>query len=205
MRRLVAVLLAVGLLLVAGVASAHVTVWPKESQANGYERFTVRVPNEKDNPTVKVRVVLPAGATFSGVLPVAGWKFDAEKDAAGHVTALIWSGGEIKPGEFMEFGVSLKNPKEPGNVTFKAYQTYSDGTVVNWEGPAGADQPAPTVHLSAAPAAGDTGHGETAPAPAPVAAPEPKPASPWAAPGTWLGGGALLVSLLALVLSLRKR
>ncbi len=55
------------------IASAHVTVWPKESPAGGYERYTIRVPNEREVPTVKVRVELPEGATYTAWMPVAGW------------------------------------------------------------------------------------------------------------------------------------
>jgi uncharacterized protein YcnI len=212
------VLVAMVVLLTAAVASAHVTVWPKVSAANGFERYTIRVPNEKDNPTVKVRVELPAGTTFSGVLPVPGWSYATEKDASGKVIAVVWSAGQIKPGEFMEFGVSVRNPKDAGTVFWKAYQTYGDGTVVEWTGAAGADTPAPTVTLSAAAATGEAGHGDTATTPAPSASgtapatPAPAPAPSTAAPapasnnlGAWLGGAALLISLLALGLAARKK
>jgi uncharacterized protein YcnI len=202
-----AVLLAVlPVLVFAGVASAHVSVLPKQSAANGFERYTVRVPTEKDLPTTKVRVELPEGSTFSSVLPLNGWTFAAEKDATGKVVALNWSGGEIKPGEFFEFGISVRNPKTAGVVPWKAYQTYADGSVVEWTGPAGADQPAPTVTLVESGGAA-TGHGAAeAPAPAPgTAAPPAASAPPAADLGTWLGGAALLISLAALVVAVRKR
>lgn len=207
MKRIMAVLLAVlPVLVFAGVASAHVSVLPKQSAVNGFERYTVRVPTEKDLPTTKVRVELPEGSTFSSVLPLTGWTFAAEKDATGKVVALNWSGGEIKPGEFFEFGISVRNPKTAGVVTWKAYQTYADGSVVEWTGPAGADQPAPTVTLVESGGAA-TGHGAAeAPAPAPgTAAPPAASASPTADLSTWLGGAALLISLAALVVAVRKR
>jgi uncharacterized protein YcnI len=203
LRRMMAFLLALlPVLLVAGVASAHVTVVPKQSAVNGFERYTVRVPTEKAVPTTKVRVELPEGSTFSSVLPQPGWTFATEKDTTGKVVALVWSGGEIKQGEFFEFGISVRNPKTAGVVTWKAYQTYADGSVVAWAGPAGADQPAPTVTLVEAPAEAG-GHGAAAPAPAP----SPAPTAPAAGTnlGAWLGGAALLVSLVALVLAIRKR
>ncbi|HEY3364291.1 MAG TPA: YcnI family protein [Symbiobacteriaceae bacterium] len=215
MKRFVGLLTILGVLVVAGVASAHVTVWPKQSQANGYERYTVRVPTEKEIPTVKVRVELPEGTTFSGVLPVPGWKFDTEKDGSGKVVALDWSGGEIKKGEFFEFGVSVRNPKTAGPVVWKAYQTYSDGSVVEWNGPTGASTPAPAVTLTEAPATGTQEHSApaaaTPAAPAASAAPAPAPVSPTPAPaanpgfGTWLGSASLLISVIALFLALRKR
>jgi uncharacterized protein YcnI len=213
MRRLLGVLAALVVLLTAGVASAHVTVWPKASAANGFERYTVRVPTEKEMPTVKVRVELPAGTTFSGVMPVPGWTYATEKDSAGKVIAVLWTGGEIKAGEFMEFGVNARNPKDAGTATWKAYQTYSDGSVVEWTGAAGSDKPAPTVTLSAAAAPAPAGNEAPAatPAPAPAPTPVPSPTAPAATAagggnlGAWLGGAALLVSLAALGLALRKR
>lgn len=206
-----ALLLAVLPVLVsAGVASAHVSVLPKQSTVNGFERYTVRVPTEKDLPTTKVRVELPEGSTFSSVLPLPGWSFATEKDATGKVVAFSWSGGEIKRGEFFEFGISVRNPKTAGVVAWKAFQTYADGSVVEWTGPAGADQPAPTVTLVEGGGAA-TGHGAAeAPTPAPgaavpPAAPPAAAASPSADLGTWLGGAALLTSLAALVVAIRKR
>ena len=37
-----------GLSLFSGVASAHVTVQPKETSQGKYEVFTVRIPSEKE-------------------------------------------------------------------------------------------------------------------------------------------------------------
>jgi uncharacterized protein YcnI len=213
MKRTVALLAALFALALGSVASAHVTVWPKQSPVNGYERYTVRVPTEKDIPTTKVRVELPAGSTFSGWLPVPGWTLTTEKDGAGKVVALVFAGGQIKPGEFMEFGVSVKNPGTAADVAWKAYQTYSDNSVVEWVGPSTADKPAPTVTLTPATGAAEGGNaaapgtaapGTTAPAPAPAPAVAPA-AAPASGAGNWLGGGALVISLVALVLAIRKR
>lgn len=218
MKRIVALLAAMFVLALGSVASAHVSVWPKQSPVNGFERYTVRVPNEKEIPTTKVRVELPAGSTFSSWLPVPGWTLTTEKDGANKVVALVFDGGQIKPGEFMEFGVSVKNPAAAGDVAWKAYQTYSDNSVVEWVGASGSDKPAPMVKLTPAAGAAEGGHGDTAApgtsAPAPAApgsaapaapAPQPAPAAPASGAGNWLGGGALVVSLVALVLAIRKR
>ncbi len=135
------------MLTFAGTASAHVTVWPKETTASSYERYTVRVPVEKDSNTVKVRLEFPAGVKVGTVLPVPGWTYEWEKDADGRFKSITWTAtaGGIKPHEFMEFGLSAKNPADPGTLTWKAYQTYADGTVVEWTGAAGSETPAPTV------------------------------------------------------------
>jgi hypothetical protein len=40
------VLTSTSFLAFSGIDSAHVTVWPKDTKANAYERYTVRVPVE---------------------------------------------------------------------------------------------------------------------------------------------------------------
>jgi periplasmic copper chaperone A len=49
-----------GALVVTPAASAHVTINPGEWEAGGFARFTVRVPNERDNAdTTRVTVRFP--------------------------------------------------------------------------------------------------------------------------------------------------
>ncbi|NGQ93613.1 YcnI family protein [Brevibacillus sp. SYP-B805] len=191
----------------AGTASAHVTVWPKETKASAYERYTIRVPVEKESNTVKVRLEFPEGVKVGTVLPVPGWTYAWENDADGRFKAITWTAtdGGIKPHEFMEFGLSAKNPGEPGTLSWKAYQTYADGTVVEWTGADGSDTPAPTVvvkegtqaegdHADANKAAGNQEAGQSAAAPA-------EQGDSAASGNTWplvLSGLALLVSVISL-------
>jgi uncharacterized protein YcnI len=135
----------------SGMASAHVTVWPKETKSNAYERYTVRVPVEKDSNTIKVRVEFPAGMNIGNVLPVPGWDYKLEKNEQGRYAAITWTAttGGIKPHEFLEFGLSGKNPKDPGTLIWKAYQTYADGTTVEWTGDKDTKTPAPTITVKA--------------------------------------------------------
>lgn len=137
------------LLIGVGVASAHVTVWPKESGTGAYEKYTVRVPTEKEIPTVKVEVLFPEGLKVSSFQPKQGWTYETEKDAAGNITGVIWSGGSIGPGEFDEFSFIGANPRDPGQLAFKANQTYADGSVVNWDGPPESEHPASVTTISA--------------------------------------------------------
>lgn len=112
--------------------SAHVTVKPGEVETSTYQVFTVNVPNEKDIPTTSVRVVMADGV--SGVTPTqkAGWSVSAvEADDA--VREITWEGGEITKGLRDEFSFSAKTPNDAGSLKWKAYQTYSDGTVVSWD------------------------------------------------------------------------
>jgi len=150
------------LLATATTASAHVTVYPKETTTNAYERYTVRVPVEKELNTTKVRVEFPAGVKVSTVMPIPGWDYAFEKDAEGRFTAISWTAtaGGIKKHEFTEFAFVGKNPADSGTLAWKAYQTYSDGTVVEWTGDKDSKTPASVTTLKAAAQGTDDHHGE---------------------------------------------
>ena len=141
----------------AAPAVAHVTVQPNEAVLGSFSRFVVRVPNEKpDEGTIKIEVKLPPLA-FVSFEPKEGWerqettgKFAAPIEAFGEeltegVTKVVWSGGRIAPGEFLEFGFSAKMPDEETSLTFKALQTYEGGEVVKWTGAADSEHPAAQV------------------------------------------------------------
>src|SRR5918997_3884974 len=143
-----ALLFAVCVLLgMAGVAWAHVRVLPEEVAADSFEVFTVRGPTEKDIPTTEIRVEVPEGFTVSRVEPVSGWDYELEEEA-GVVRAITWSGGEIGETEFRQFNVQGKTPEEPGEYPWNAYQTYEDGSVVEWVGPEDSEEPASVVRVA---------------------------------------------------------
>jgi uncharacterized protein YcnI len=133
-------------LAATGVAWGHVVVTPESVPAGGYETLTVTVPTEKDIPTTKIRAEVPEGFTVSGVQPVPGWDYEFEEDG-GVITAVTWSGGELRPREFQQFLLSAQAPENPGDYTWKAFQTYQDGSVVRWTGPPDAEEPAPVVEV----------------------------------------------------------
>ncbi|WP_033344557.1 YcnI family copper-binding membrane protein [Catenuloplanes japonicus] len=188
-----------GVLALAGPASAHVTVNPREAVQGGYAKVDFRVPNESDTAsTTKIEVFLPETSPIGSVStqPVPGWEVAIEKGApAVPVTAhgtqitevvkkVTWTaaaGSEIKPGTFQEFGVSLGPLPETDQLVFKALQTYSDGEVVRWidEPVAGGEEPespAPVLTLTAAGAATDEGAEETSSEAAPASEGDSGPA-----------------------------
>jgi uncharacterized protein YcnI len=136
-------------------AWAHVVVSPEEVTAGDYATLTFSVPTEKEVPTTKIRVEVPDGFILSGVQPVPGWDYSFEEDG-GLITAVIWSGGEIKPKEFQQFLVQAQAPEEPGDYPWRAFQTYEDGSVVEWTGPPDAEEPASVVAVVSG---SDEGHG----------------------------------------------
>src|ERR671910_1634480 len=140
-------ILSVGAMLaVSAPAWAHVVVSPEVVTAGDYETLTVSVPTEKEIPTTKIRVEVPKGFLLSGVQPVPGWEHAFEEDG-GVVTAVTFSGGEIRPREFQQFLVQAQAPEEPGEYPWKAIQTYEDGSVVEWVGSPESEEPASVVEV----------------------------------------------------------
>ena len=168
------------LLALALPALAHVTLRADTTEAGGFAKYTVRVPNESDTgaSTTSIEVQLPPGFEEARVQPKPGWTLEV-RDGVLRIT-----GGAIGPGQFDEFSFTARNPEQPGDLTFPAIQTYSDGFVQNWTGPEDAEEPAPRVTISA-PAADQ---------PAPEAAP--------VTDGTAGGSGAMPVAVAGLVAGL---
>lgn len=130
------ILIVLALGLTVSQAIAHVTVKPAEVKVASYQTFTVSVPVEKDVPTTGIRLIIPEGV--NGVTPNVkpGWKIETKKatvDGEEKVTEIIWSNGTVPAGLRDEFLFSAKTPAEEGKLAWKAYQTYSDGSVVSWD------------------------------------------------------------------------
>jgi uncharacterized protein YcnI len=160
--RRAALLFATGLTLAAAsIANAHVTVQPKAVKAGGYERYVVRVPNEKNTPTLRVEIRFPAGLRVTSFQDVPGWKLEVLTDSAKRVTGAVWT-GTLPPQRFVEFPFVAANPKEATKLVWPAFQTYADGERVEWTGAEGTKTPASVTTISAgdvtagAPAAADT-------------------------------------------------
>ncbi|MFE3600730.1 YcnI family protein [Streptomyces sp. NPDC059096] len=168
------------LFLLAGPASAHVSVQPQgEAAKGGYAVINFKVPNERDDAsTTKVEVSLPADHPLASVMPqpVPGWKASVAKEKLAKpltmhgntiteaVSKVTWTsdGGKIGPGEFQQFPLSVGQlPEDTDQLVFKALQTYDNKEVVRWieetkEGAEEPESPAPVLKLTAA--TGD-GHG----------------------------------------------
>jgi uncharacterized protein YcnI len=134
------------MLAVSAPAWAHVVVSPEQVTAGDYETLTVSVPTEKEIPTTEIRVEVPEGFLLSGVQPVPGWRHTFEKDG-GIVTAVTFSGGDIRPQEFQQFLLQAQAPEKPGQYPWKAFQTYEDGSVVEWTGAPDSEEPASVVEV----------------------------------------------------------
>lgn len=162
---LVSVLAALLLLLSAVPAFAHVTIQPREAVQGSYTVFTVRVPSETaGTETIAVRVVFPEGVSVTRFEPKTGWTADLERGSDDSITAVTWTAEEgygLAVTEFTEFRMSGRVlPEAEGQLVWKAYQTYADGSAAEWIGAPGTDSPhpAPVTEVVAGSAESD-GHG----------------------------------------------
>jgi uncharacterized protein YcnI len=131
--------------LLCASLSAHVTVWPRESQPGTYEKYVVRVPTEGKVATASVELTVPDGVTIVSMAAPTGFKYELKRTGE-RVTRIVWS-MPIAPGEFAEFAFMARNPKDKSELTWKATQHFADGTEIAWTGPKGDKHPAPITTL----------------------------------------------------------
>ncbi|TDT86031.1 uncharacterized protein YcnI [Arthrobacter sp. AG258] len=162
-RAFAAITAAAGMLAAgAAAASAHVSVDPGDTGANGYSRLTFNVPNESPTAkTNKLEVKLPTDTPFTSVSvkPVEGWTaqvitgdLPTPVTVAGATvtkapTSVVWTADEahqLGQNQYQAFSLSVgRLPAEGTTVVLEAAQGYSDGTVVNWNERSADGQPEP--------------------------------------------------------------
>lgn len=136
-------------LVFASTAFAHVVVSPKEVGVGKFQSFSVGVPVEKDIPTVGVRLLLPEGLNYVTPNVKPGWTITVKKEPVmkdgkqvmsedgdekvERASEIIWAGGSVPAGQRDDFLFSAQVPAATTTITWKAYQTYADGSVVAWD------------------------------------------------------------------------
>jgi uncharacterized protein YcnI len=103
-------------LMGAQLVSAHIRIAPTESTVGAREKYTMRVPNEKQVGSSKIEGEFPAGLDVYDFEFKPGWKIDFKKDDKGKIIGATWT-GKIQPYEFVEFGMLAINPKQGTNLT----------------------------------------------------------------------------------------
>lgn len=146
----------------ATAASAHVSVSPDDTGADGYSHLTFNVPNESPTAkTSKLEVKLPTDTPFTSVSvkPVEGWTAEViTSDLPKPVTvsgttvtkapsSVIWTADathQLGQNQYQGFSLSVgRLPAAGTTVTLPAAQTYTDGNVVNWDEKVAEGQPEP--------------------------------------------------------------
>lgn len=209
--RLLAALLTVALVGIAGPASAHVGVSSTDATQGAFGKAVFRVPTESETASTTMLVVtLPKDTPFAFVSAQSkpGWKVIVKEDKLDRPTkvggfeltkavrTITWTstGDGIPPSQFDEFAISGGPFPESEKMSFTVDQTYSDGTVVSWsqvqKGDSEPEHPAPTLTLAQPVGDGDGSSG------AAVAAEDDGSDT-----GIWPGGAALVVAAVALVVA----
>jgi uncharacterized protein YcnI len=177
------VLLAIALTLaVTSLALAHAVVYPKTSKTGGYEKYVLRVPNEKATATTRVEIRFPAGLRVTSFGDVPGWQIEVLTDSAKRIIGAVWT-GSLPPQRFVELPFVGANPKTATTLVWPVYQTYADGPRVEWTGAEGSKSPASVTSIveGGSDAAGVTG-----------------------GPTRWVAWAALVLALVSLGVALRR-
>jgi uncharacterized protein YcnI len=177
--RFLAGFLAAGILsaaLVPATARGHAVVHPNLTRPGAYQKYVLRVPNEREVPTLRVELTFPEGVRVASFGEVQGWALEVVTDEAGRVERAIWT-GELPAMRFVEFPFVAVNPRAEATLAWPVTQTYAGGEVVEWAGPEDSETPVSVTRVTA-----DGGD------------------FPWT---EWAAGAALLAAILALGLALR--
>jgi uncharacterized protein YcnI len=152
-RRRLPVALAVALLTALATASAafaHARVSPPVSVANELQLYSLAVPTEKENATTtKVVFTIPSGFSIDSFVPSPGWHRVVQSTGSGEdavVQKVTWTGGSTPTGEDSLFQF-LGEASKSGAFTFGVQQTYSDGSIVDWNGAESSENPSPTISV----------------------------------------------------------
>ncbi len=156
-----AALIAITLTVVAAlalpaIAFAHAVVFPKASTTGAYERYVLRVPNEKTTATTRVELHVPDSVRVTAFEDVPGWTLEIQTDSAKRIVGAVWT-GSLPPQRFVEFPFVAANPKSVTKIVWPAYQTYADGQRVEWTGAEGSKTPASVTTIGASTSNGGGG------------------------------------------------
>jgi uncharacterized protein YcnI len=135
--------------LSASLAFGHIRIYPNESTLGAREKYTMRVPNEKQVKCVRIEGEFPPEVAIYDFEFKPGWKIDFKKDDKGKIVGAVWT-GTMMPYEFVEFGMLGINPKEGASLVWKFVQYYDDGSKEEFTGPVGSRLPSPVTVLKKA-------------------------------------------------------
>jgi uncharacterized protein YcnI len=140
----------IALLFFSSLAWARAVVFPTTSTPGAYEKYFLRVINERDVPTLRVEISFPAGLRVVSFGDVPGWELQVLTDSAQQITGAVWT-GVLERLHFIEFPFIAVNPKNGASLAWPAYQTYQGGERVEWTSPDTSSQtPVSTTLLSEA-------------------------------------------------------
>lgn len=113
-----------------------------------WERFTLRVVNQTDTPTVAVRITLPEAIQVLGVAAASGFTARVEPATDHSAPVIEWSGGHLDRGGLVEFaflGRVAPDARPGAELVFPVQITRANGSTVEWVRGGAGQPPVATV------------------------------------------------------------
>jgi uncharacterized protein YcnI len=136
----------------APAALAHAAISPPVAKTGVLQQFTLAVPTEKEGATTtEVELTVPDGVAIDSFEPQPGWTRRVSQTGSGEsavVQRVRWTGGHVPTDDDAVFHFQGTLTGDSQDYVFQVRQTYSDGSVVNWDGPESSDTPSPVVEGS---------------------------------------------------------
>ena len=124
----------IALLLISSIVGARAVVFPTTSMPGAYEKYTLRVMNERAVPTLRVEIHFPEGLRVVSFGDVPNWNIQILTDTTNRITGAVWT-GVLAIDRFVEFPFLAVNPKDSTSLTWPTIQTYANGERVEWTSP----------------------------------------------------------------------
>jgi uncharacterized protein YcnI len=146
-------------LVLAPAAFAHARMSPAVSLSGKLQLYSLAVPTEKEGlTTTTIVLTVPSGFGIDSFVPSPGWKRSVRSTGSGDsavVQTVTWTGGNTPTEEDSLFQF-LAQPANTGTYTFDVKQTYSDGSIVDWNQSESGQNPAPTIEAVSSMGGGGT-------------------------------------------------
>ena len=134
----------------APAAFAHAAISPPVAKTGVLQQFTLAVPTERENATTtRIELIVPDGVAIDSFEPEPGWTRTQVAHGGGSApVTILWTGGRVPTDDDAVFRFQATLTGGSKDYVFQVRQTYSDGTVVDWDGPESSDTPSPVVEGS---------------------------------------------------------
>jgi len=160
---------ALGCVLLAGHATAHVTLEQPQAVAGSTYKAVLRVPHGcEGSPTIRLRVRVPDGMTNVKPMPKAGWELSTVRgklatpvagDPGAQITEgvveVVWSGGRLLDEHYDEFVLRGTLPNQAGETIYFPTVSECERGVERWieipaagKSPGDYRYPAPSLRLT---------------------------------------------------------
>ena len=124
----------IGFWVLCSMTGARAVVFPTTSTPGAFERYSLRVINEREVPTLKIEIRFPEGLQVISFGDVPGWKLQILTDSAQRIGGAVWT-GVLERQHFVELPFIAVNPKNSTSLSWPTFQTYQGGERVEWTSP----------------------------------------------------------------------